>query len=299
MKTNSIFLILFFACQALFAQTGTGISIQGIARDAEKAALVDETLVFVFEIVDAGGVTSYYKEDITIKTDPYGVFSHIIGTGNKLVGSAPFDEIPFGLTHMKLNITVNYKGNTILLSNNPFQFAPYAKSAGNGVPTGTIVAFAGAPSNVPAGWVLCDGRDLVPVAGTKYLRELIGNNAPDLRGMFLRGTGTSLVYSESGPALRATQDHSIESHSHTVGTLDVPANSGTHVHNVTFGKDYSSSDGDDGNSIRYGEDSSDGSATIAVNGDGGHDHSITGATANTGITETRPINYGVNYIIKL
>jgi hypothetical protein len=299
MKTNFIFLILFFACQALFAQTGTGISIQGIARDANKAALVDETLTFVFEIQDAGGGTSYYKEDVTIRTDPYGVFSHIIGTGNVLAGSGNFSEIPFGQTHMKLVITVNYKGNNIVLSNNPFQFAPYAKSAGNGVPTGTIVAFAGAPSNVPAGWVLCDGRDLNSVTGSKNLKDLIGSNAPDLRGMFLRGTGTNPVYGESGPALRVTQDHSIESHLHAVGTLDVPASSGAHVHSTTFGKDMSSSDGDGGSSVRYGEDYSEGSATVAVNGNGEHDHSITGSTATTGNTETRPINYGVNYIIKL
>jgi hypothetical protein len=299
MKTNPILLILFFACQTLFAQVNTGISIQGIARDADKAALVDEPLTFVFEVQDAGGGTSYYKEDVSIKTDPYGVFSHIIGTGNVLSGSGNFNEIPFGQKLMKLVITVNYKGTNIVLSNSPFQYTPYAKSAENGVPTGTIVPFAGTAASIPAGWVLCDGRDLNTVPGSKNLKDLIGSNAPDLRGMFLRGTGTSAVNGQAGPALRATQDDGIESHLHGVGTLDVPANTGAHDHSMTFNKDFSSSDGDGGNSIRYGEDGSDGQSTVSVNGSGIHDHSITGSTATTGITETRPVNYGINYIIKL
>src|SRR5688500_3491205 len=104
MKTNLILVVFLLTCQFVFSQTTPGIAVQGIARDAEKAALVDEPLTFVFEIQDAAGGTSYYKEDVLIKTDPYGVFSHIIGTGNVLAGSGNFNEIPFGKTHMKLAI---------------------------------------------------------------------------------------------------------------------------------------------------------------------------------------------------
>ena len=32
---------------------------------------------------------------------------------------------------------------------------------------------------------------------------------------------------------------------------------------------------------------------------GAHTHTITGSTGSIGSTETRPVNYGVNYIIKL
>jgi hypothetical protein len=293
MKINFIFLILFFACQVLFAQTGTGISIQGIARDAEKAALVDETLTFVFEILDAGA-TSYYKEDVIIRTDPYGVFSHIIGTGNMLSGSGNFNDIPFGQTHMKLRITVNYKGNDIVLSNNPFQFAPYAKSAGNGVPTGTIVAFAGAPSNVPAGWALCDGRDLSTITGSKNLKDLIGNNLPDLRGMFLRGTGTSIVNGKNGPPLRGTQDDAFETHAIN-GTT---SNAGAHTHSFNID---TGGGGDTSGDMLKAEDFSIGAlANYSQNttGVGDHNHTVTGTSAG-GSDENRPVNYGVNYIIKL
>lgn len=298
MKTIKLLVLCLLASQVLFSQT-PGISVQGIARDAEKAALGDELLTFTFEIQEAAGGTSYYKEDIQIKTDPYGVFSHIIGTGNVLAGSGNFNEIPFGQTHMKLIISVNYQGNNVVVSNSPFQYTPYAKSAENGVPTGTIVAFIGSEGDIPVGWTLCDGRALNTVDGSQNLINLIGANAPNLRGMFLRGTGTSPVNGESGPSVMGTQNDALESHLHDKGTLDVPASSGGHDHTVTFKYDWSSSNGDGGGSRRYGDDGSDGNRDETTDSNGAHDHSITGSTALTGNNETRPVNYGVNYIIKL
>ena len=104
MKTKLLFLIYVLANSAIIAQTANmGISVQGIARDAQKAAIVDELLTFTFEIKDESGVTSYYKEDVDIRTDPYGVFSHIIGTGNVLAGSGDFREIPFRQIHILSN----------------------------------------------------------------------------------------------------------------------------------------------------------------------------------------------------
>jgi microcystin-dependent protein len=294
MKTRLIFLILLFCGAVAVAQTNPGIAVQGIARDAEKAAIVDEPMTFVFEIQDAAGGTSYYKEDVTIKTDAYGVFSHIIGTGNVLAGSGNFNEIPFGQKHMKLVITVKYNGADIVVSNAPFQYTPYAKSAENGVPTGTIVAFAGTEANIPAGWTLCDGRDLNTVSGSKNLIALIGGNAPDLRGMFLRGTGTSPVNGQPGPALRATQQDAFESHTHSHDLTT--ASAGAHAHNyddATLNESSGSGDYADGD----GTGGQDLFRTTTTNGN--HTHQILGGILNTGDNETRPVNYGINYIIKL
>jgi hypothetical protein len=297
MKTNLILPIVLLACHSIFAQVNPGIAVQGIARDAQKAALVDEPLTFVFEIQDAAGGASYYKEDVLIRTDPYGVFSHIVGTGNVLAGSGNFNEIPFRKTHMKLVITVNYKGNNVVISNSPFQYAPYAKSADNGVPIGTIVPFAGTEADLPAGWVLCDGRALNTISGSANLIALIGSNVPDLRGMFLRGTGTSPVNGQAGPALRGTQQDAFESHAH--GHNFSIAGDGAHAHNLTLSTDWSYGDGDAGNSRRYGDDGSDGSHTLTTTTNGSHGHVLNGGIFNNGDTETRPVSYGINYIIKL
>ncbi len=296
MKTILSLIIFLFSFSSLIAQPG--ISVQGVARDAQKAALVDATLLFTFEILEDGGGTSYYKENITIKTDPYGVFSHIIGTGNILAGSGDFIDIPFRQVQMKLIITVDYNGAPVEVSNGPLQYAPYAISAENGVPTGTIIAFAGAEINIPRGWVLCDGRALAGITGSNNLVALIGANAPNLQGMFLRGTGNAGA-GHAGPALRAIQQDGLKSHLHSKGTLDVPSNSGGHLHTTTYPLEKSYDDGDGGSNYRYDKNGGDGTHNRNTNAGGGHDHSITGSTANTGTTETRPVNYGVNYIIKL
>jgi microcystin-dependent protein len=68
-------------------------------------------------------------------------------------------------------------------------------------PPGTIVAFAG--TNIPSGWLLCDGRGLAQSAYPRLFSAISTNwgstnlaasfNLPDLRGMFLRGVnGTRL-----------------------------------------------------------------------------------------------------------
>lgn len=65
------------------------------------------------------------------------------------------------------------------------------------VPTGTVMTFAGPASQVPAGWLLCDGAELDRTAHAP-LFAVIGTahghgdgattfQLPDYRGMFLRG----------------------------------------------------------------------------------------------------------------
>jgi hypothetical protein len=288
MKTFIFSLILFVVCQATFAQ---GISVQGIARNAEKAALVNQLMTFTFDIQDSEA-TSYYKENVPITTDLFGVFSHIIGTGNLVSGN--FNVIPFGQTHMKLVITVRYNGDDIIITNSPFQYTPYAKSAENGVPTGTIVAFAGQKADVPVGWTLCDGTLLSEVPGSKNLSDLIGANAPDLKGMFLRGTGTSPINGQPGPDLNGTQQDAFKVHNHP-GTTDSPGN---HTHNYSRAKGSDNGPAPAGGD-EFGNGSGDGIVfdAIATTGSGGHTHIVT--TDDQGDNETRPVSYGVNYIIKL
>ncbi len=294
MKTSLTLLLACLLYIGAWAQN-TGIAVQGIARDADKSAIVNETMTFTFEIQAVSNSQSYYKEDVTIKTDAYGVFSHIVGTGNMLAGSGEFLDIPFYQEPMKLIITVNYKGTPIVVSNAPLNSTPYALSAANGVPTGTIVAFAGDESNIPAGWVLCDGRDISGLAGSLNLRNLLGsNNVPDLRGMFLRGTGTSPVNGQPGPALRATQDDGFENH-----TISGTTNStGSHSHKFIYDTGSGGSAGSGSMFKASYVSSAYANRSQYTFSAGAHTHTVTG-NATGGIAETRPVNYGINYIIKL
>jgi len=284
------FIVLFPLLQ-LHSQTSAstaGIAVQGIARDNNNTARTAQTIPFIF--------TLYYKENgtnvnvvspinINLLTDAYGVFSYIID--------------PLAASNSKFannEVWLKIEADGVEVSNEKLKHVPYAIAANNGVPTGSILPFVGA--SAPEGWALCDGQSLIGKPGSADLIALLGsNNTPDLRGMFIRGTGTSPVNNQAGPALKATQQDALKSHSHGSGSL-VNSTNGNHVH--VWNHDMEGDDSGSGSS--YSEftgkpGSVAGDQVMGAAGD--HTHSISGSTATTGDTETRPVNYGVNYIIKL
>jgi len=157
------------------------------------------------------------------------------------------------------------------------------------VPTGTVVPFAGPASQVPDGWLLCDGAeldrqtyaDLFAVIGTAHGD---GDGAttfllPDYRGMFLRGVdhGRSLDPDRFArgnfpggniqDAVGSYQSDSFRRHGHSLGALGI----------------CDAGDPDGG--------------LFAVFNAFSHCKRRFSSTANGG-NETRPQNIYVNYIIK-
>lgn len=170
----------------------------------------------------------------------------------------------------------------------------YVDAAG---PSGAIMAFAG--STAPSGWLKCEGQ---AISRTTYatLYAAIGTtwgtgdgsttfNVPDLRGMFLRGTGTNATGSSSGaagPSVGAYAADTYLNHTHT--------DSG-HTHNATGSGAYFAQIGAGSSTwqniqpqastpIYQQATTASGTANIQ--------------TSTTGGTETKPKNYGVLYIIK-
>jgi microcystin-dependent protein len=187
---------------------------------------------------------------------------------------------------------------------------PYAYAARNGVPTGSIMPFIG--TTAPLGWLLCDGGDIEIADYTLALRNLLGvgvSTTPNLQGMFLRGAGTSPLSTptvvKAGPALRSTQEDSNKLHVHDVGSL-ATSEDGEHVHSngtlpdavynrvAAVGVGFTVLREPVIQSTRM---DNIGSEPMTPAGD--HTHTITGNTGDSGDTESRPVNYGVNYIIKL
>lgn len=151
------------------------------------------------------------------------------------------------------------------------------------IPVGSVYAFLGATA--PTGYLLCDGLsylvanypDLHGVIGYNYGGSGLNFNVPDYRGMFLRGTGThgSLAMAGggnfSGPALHGNQ-------------LDLSL---THTHSLRgaaglFGGS---------NNVNPFDDTSASPTRITPT----YAPDQSRAAGN----ETRPVNYGVNYIIKV
>jgi microcystin-dependent protein len=166
--------------------------------------------------------------------------------------------------------------------------------AGSAIPSGTVVAFAGATA--PAGWLLCDGSAVgrtqyaalfAAIAVTYGIGDAINTfNLPDLRGQFLRGLDGSgaVVPTQSGRQLGSKEASTFTSHTHAVvdpGHTHAPAKGGYFLGTV----DVQVWSGQDGTNPIYASNK-----TASA---------LTGISLNpSGSDETRPTNVAVNYLIK-
>lgn len=157
----------------------------------------------------------------------------------------------------------------------------YVDAAG---PAGLIAPFGG--TSAPTGWLACDGS---AVSRTTYatlfaaISTTWGSgdgsttfNVPDLRGAFLRGSGTSSLDPSSPRAVGSFQAEAYLSHTHT--------DSG-HTHTIAIQNLTESGSGGAGvNKLQNGGSTTTNSGTANIQASGG--------------AETRPDNYAVLYIIK-
>jgi len=295
MKTKLLLLslLMLFTFTTNYAQTSAsqaGIAVQGIARDVNNTAIAEKEVNFIFEIYyNDGQDQAVYSKTITLTTDSFGVFSYVLEVD-------PLKSGEFANRQLLLRITANNQ----VISNELLRHVPYAISANNGAPMGSIMPYLG--DSEPVGWVLCKGQTFASV-GKKgdNLKAFLGDptNVPNLQGMFLRGTGTSPENGQAGPALNKPQGEGFKSHFHDKGTLKAD-NGGEHKHKYMdrWREAMGDDNGDDQDQLDNDFRARDTERTTP-NFDGTHAHTISGQTGGEGINETRPVNHGVNYIIKL
>ncbi|MFC5285151.1 phage tail protein [Pedobacter alpinus] len=272
--------------------TSSGMSIQGIARDENNAAIanIDQlALVFtVYYLNSANAEQLILTKTANVKTDNFGVFSYVLD----------IDQSQYGLISSQSAYLKVVQGS-VVFSNEKLQAVPYAIFAQNGVPTGSIMPFIGTVA--PNGWLLCDGSAIPINTVTANLRTLLGSTTtPNLKGIFLRGTGTASA-GHIGPALKTVQQDDFLSHLHGVDINTDPA--GLHNHAIAR-KSNNNRDAYDPNDANKAESSAVTTdranlGNFATGNEGSHAHRVNGVTNSFGGTETRPINYGVNYIIKI
>lgn len=273
-----------------------GIAIQGIARNASNEARAEETIsisleLYYFNALNNDHRTSIKTQTVSLTTDVYGVFSYVLDPGS-------FDVIfSNNLVYLKIS-----EGATVI-SDAALKQVAYVKSARNGAPIGTIVPFMG--TTAPDGWLLCNGQSLVGKEGVFDLATHLGsNNVPDLRGMFLRGSGSRTIsnHTYSGPSVKHTQADLYKSHRHGHGTLSTNY-TGSHKHANGDYKYFLRKTGSFTSNKTDTDHTSPYEPNLVLVGEekssGGHSHTVTGSTGSTGGVETRPVSYGVNYIIKM
>jgi hypothetical protein len=194
---------------------------------------------------------------------------------------------------------VTFNGNVTLASNANSRTVTYSRNATvtevlNNflVVPGTIISFGGATA--PAGYVPCDGRSLATTGQYADLFAAIGYawggagatfKAPDLRGLFVRGTGANGTARTAGGGVPATgavggvQQDMFAQHKHDI--LDKNGN----ALDPNWVNSY--------DTLGTGQGTSLGGLTS-----GGFQYGGKPYTGNAGSFETRPINASVLYCIK-
>ena len=146
------------------------------------------------------------------------------------------------------------------------------------VPRGVIVMWSGDPTDLPAGWALCNGE----------------NSIPDLRGRFIVGySGTTGDYDQTGKnggsdSIELTENN-MPAHTHTV-------DGGAHAHDFA-----GQNDGGGDNQPRFGMSwlAKNNPGRAAQQGSGGtHSHTVS-TEGESEAFDNRPAYYVLAYIIKL
>lgn len=190
-----------------------------------------------------------------------------------------------------------------------------ARAQGCGVPSGTIIAYAG--ETIPSGWLVADGRPLAQAdyptlydairtahgAGLNESNVKVGDfNLPDLRGRFLRGVDQSQAGTVSGrdpDAIRRTAPRgNTGNNGNRVGSVQddatappkTPFQIGGGLHQHSIKGDITESGNWNANVGRIGLNPQVNINTIP--GEGVHTH-----TVSAGDSETRPKNVAVYFLI--
>ncbi len=296
-KNYTLSFILFFILSQLSAQTSadnSGIAIQGIARDANNIARANENIQLNLKFYYRNE-NSQEVEIVTLaesaSTDAFGVFSITLNTN---VNNNPI----FANNEAYLQIT---DGAGVTISDEKLKTVPYSISAANGVPTGSIMPFMG--TEVPNGWVLCDGSTLSGVPGSEKLQDVLGSsNVPNLQGMFLRGAGSN-NFTSKNTQLGQSYDDTLESHDHEVDLTtstqgSVNLNSGNYDKLLQIRGDRAEQYSGSTNTDEW-PTGPDLKSSRTIRNVPAHNHRVQGDTRTTGADETAPTHFGVNYIIKL
>lgn len=156
-------------------------------------------------------------------------------------------------------------------------------SVTGGAPTGCIVMWSGAASDVPDGWYLCDGT----------------NGTPDLRDRFVVGAGNAYTPGATGGNAQVTLTvDQLPEHNHSAGTLATESG-GSHTHTYYRASAKTANQGMSGGTNQNVASIS--SASESTGSDGIHTHAINGETGSVGSGQAvsiLPPYYALCYIIK-
>jgi microcystin-dependent protein len=143
-----------------------------------------------------------------------------------------------------------------------------------------VVMFSGSLSDIPSGWLLCDGS----------------NGTPDLTDRFVKGDATpySASYATGGQDSYSLSEDQLPSHTHSHGSV---GSTGDHSHSANW-RNNSGTNYDLLSRNHKTNIGSPGNTTDSVYG-GGHEHDTTvSAVGGSSTVDNRPAFYEVAFIMK-
>ena len=200
-KFLSLVITVLCTATAMAQNSGLGFNYQAVVRKADGVLLANSDVNLRISLYPGQSAASpTWVETHAVHTDYSGCFGITVGKGTRASGSmaAKYADINFAAVYywMKIEILEGTFYREVSFAQLPS--SPYSEVAHNASSfAGMIAPFAGPANKIPAGWMLCDGRE---VSRSEYvnLYNAIGVawgegngsstfNLPDLRGMFLRG----------------------------------------------------------------------------------------------------------------
>ena len=203
----SLVTVIMAATATIAQNSGLGFNYQAVVRKVDGTLLANSDVNLRVSLYPGQSAASpTWVEIHNAHTDYSGCFGITVGKGTRESGSvaAKYADINFSAVYYWMKIEIQEGSTYREVSFAQLPSSPYSEVAHNATSfAGMIAPFAGPADKVPAGWLLCDGRE---VSRSEYvnLYNAIGVawgegngsstfNIPDLRGMFLRG-----VSGESG-----------------------------------------------------------------------------------------------------
>lgn len=313
MKKVIILCVALFATLATFAQnSGLGFNYQAVVRNVDGILLANSNVTLRVSLYPGQMAASpTWVETHAVQTDMYGSFGITVGHGTRATNSvaANFSDVNFASVYYWMKIEIMEGSSYREVSYAQLPSAPYCEVAHNAaaVPVGCIMPFAGPVSNIPAGWMLCDGSEVSRSTYANLYNTIgvawgTGNgsttfNLPDLRGMFLRGLAGTDTVGDPDAGTRLANAHGGNS-GNNVGSYQ-----GDAIRNITgtvecgTGTNYSIIEGGVGSGAFYMGPY----RTRGADGTSGYGPGSFTFDASRVVpvgSDNRPKNVAVNYIIK-
>jgi len=286
------------------AQAAPKISIQGTLKDANGAAVDDDTYMVEFRLysVETGGAILWF-ETASVESAG-GIYSHYLGS------VTPLDATVFGQT-LYLGIKV---GAFELTPRTELTYAPYT-FVSNTALFAEKVRCSGAVGDVkysilnPTQFILENGNCWTPMDGgnmfgSKLATYLSTNTKPNASGLFLRAH----EYQEGNDPDRTTSSQiatvqpdglGSHGHGHSLSFSGTTNTAGAHTH--SYQRVSTFMDTNDGGSDHSNPNSSTSNQETASSGNHSHTVSgtISGSINSAGGSETRPKNLNLYVYIRI